>query len=152
MQPTKSVIRLVRAIGAEFLRRFIKPLAVAGAVVLAVLLAVAVWLVVAVNAWWWLLLAPTIALSLLFIIVLVVARIALRLVDSAESTEQKQAVAGYVDRLERVAENLQTPQFVLLYRVVRDVLWPRQDGFIATVSRDSKSLAPDFKKLLALFD
>lgn len=75
----------------------------------------------------------------------------LRVIDAAESKEQRRAVAEYVDHLQRVSENLQTAQFVILYRVVRDVLRPSQDGFILTVSRDSKALAPGFKKLLAHF-
>lgn len=151
MNGMKPTIRAVRAIGAEFIRRAIKPILLAGAGALAVSVALGIWLVVAVSAWWWLLLAPILFVAVVFTVLAIIVRVAVKLADSVQNREQKAAVTGYVDRLQRVAENLQTPQFVILYRVVRDVVQPRPDGFIATMSRDSRTLAPDFKQLVALF-
>lgn len=147
----KPIVNVVRAVGAEFVRRLLKPVIIAGLVVLAVLLAAGVWLVVSVNAWWWFFLAPVIFAGLVFAVLLIVVRVLLKLADSTQNRDQKRAVRDYVDKLQRVAENLQTPQYVILFRVVRDVARPRPDGFIESVSRDSKTLAPDFKRLTTLF-
>jgi MFS family permease len=143
MQPTITVIR---AIGVEFAHRAVRPLVIGGALLAVVLLAFGGWLV-SQNAWWWIFEAIFILGSLLFVALVVAVRIILRKVAPPLSKTQKQAVAGFVDKLERVAENLQTPQIVIVYYVIRDAIRPRSDGFIETVSRDSKELAPDFSNL-----
>lgn len=99
------------------------------------------------NAWWWLLEVVFIVGSLLFAFLVIVVNVILRWTEPVLTETQKQAVGGFVDKLERVAENLQTPQIVIIYYVVRDIIRPRPDSFIASVSRDSKALAPDFVRL-----
>jgi hypothetical protein len=147
MKPTFNV---VRAIGVEFIRRMLKPLIVAGAVVAVVLVGTGGWLTT-VNPWWWVLEALFLLASLFFVVLVIIARTVIRVADPPQTKDQKRAVRGYVDKLQRVAENLQTPQFVILYRVIRDTMRPRQDGFIETVSRDSKTLGPDFAELIRQF-
>lgn len=148
MQPTITVIR---AIGAEFARRMLRPIIIIGTILLLVLLAFGGWLTTQ-NAWWWLLEALFIIGSLLFMIVVVVLHIILRSIAPPLSKTQKQAIGNFVDTLERVAENLQTPQTIIIYYVVRDAIHPRRDGFIESVSRDSKTLAPDFLRLRKKFE
>ena len=63
------------------------------------------------------------------------------------SKKQKRDVAQYVDKLERVAETIQTPQLAIIFYVVRDTIRPTKQSFIETISTDSKALAPDFIKL-----
>ena len=147
----QTTFNTVRAVGAEFVRRTIKPLLVIGAVAAVVLLALGGWLA-SQNAWWWLIEAVFILGSLLYIGLLVLVRVVLQVVDPVRTNEQKQAVNDFVDKMQRVSENVQTPQFVIIYRVVRDTVRPRQHGFIETLSRDSKALAPDFVKLQRLFE
>jgi hypothetical protein len=148
MKPTISV---VRAIGAEFAKRMLKPILTIGVTAAAVLLSVGGWLTTQ-SAWWWIMEAVFILGSLLFAVLVVVARIIISSVGPTQSRSQKQAVGRFVDKLERVAEHLQTPQFVILYRVIRDIVRPRPGNFIETVSRDSKTLAPDFNELRKQFE
>jgi hypothetical protein len=54
--------------------------------------------------------------------------------------------------MERVTDNVRTPWPVILMQVVRDVIWPSRDGFIISMSRDSKTLAPGFLELVRLFE
>lgn len=152
MKPTlmKPTFNAVRAIGAEFSRRTLRPVVMIGAVVLAVLIALGGWLIT-VSPWWWLLEAPLLFGGAVFTVLVLIVRTAIRVADPPQTKDQKTAIRGYVDKLQRVAENLQTPQFIILYRVVRDIARPRPGGYIETVSNDSKSLAPDFTKLLAQF-
>jgi hypothetical protein len=146
----RPTLDAVRAVGAEFGRRALRPLIVLGAIVAVLLLAGGGWLTV-VNPWWWFLEAALILIVLVFVAAAVAARIALRVAEPPQNAEQRQAVASFVDKMQRVAENLHTPQLVILYRVVRDTVRPRANGFIETVARDSKSLAPDFRQLLERF-
>jgi hypothetical protein len=76
----------------------------------------------------------------------------LRLLRPDLTASQHQAVGAFVDKLERTSENLQTPQPVIIFRVVRDIV--RRNGeqsFIASLSRDTRSLAPDFIELQKSF-
>jgi hypothetical protein len=146
----KPTFNAVRAVGVEFVRRSLRPLVIAGVVAAVVLLAVGGWLTT-VNAWWWVLEAVFIFGAVVFAVLVIVARVVIRVADPPQTKDQKRAVRSYVDKLQRVAENLQTPQFVILFRVVRDTIRPRQDGFIETVAHDSKTLGPDFAALVKLF-
>lgn len=145
-----STIRAVRAIGAEFVRRTMRPLMVAGIATAILLVAIAGWLTT-VNVWWWILEALILLVTLVGVAVAIAIRIAIQTVDPPQDSVQRQAVRSYVDKLQRVAENLQTPQYVILYRVIRDTVRPKDDGFIGTVSRDSKTLGPEFAALLKHF-
>lgn len=147
----KPTINVIRAIGAEFARRTLRPLVIVGAVVAIALLGVGGWLTTQ-NAWWWLLEMIFIGASLLFVLLIVIVYIILRRVAPTLSDSQKRAVAAFVDKLERVAENIGTPQVVIIYYMVRDAVRPRPGGFVETVTRDSKTLAPDFAKLRREFE
>ena len=145
-------VKLVRAVAAEYVRRTIQPLLIAGAVVAVILASSGIWLVAGVSLWWWLFLAPVLSLCWGYAIVSVVILLVVRAVDAVQTPGQKQAVKDYTDMLERTAEHTRMPYMLILLLIAKDVLWPRPDGFVATVSRDSKSLAPDFIRLMRLFD
>jgi len=151
-QPSlQSTITLVRAIGTVFMWRFIKPLIVIGGLGAMVLLAVFGWLS-SRNLWWLVLEVAFVILTLLFLLLVLVVRVLLRGLEPRQTVDQKRAVESFVDKMERVSEHLQTPQLVIVFRVLRDMFRPRQDSFIKRVAEDSKTLAPDFKRLQALFD
>lgn len=150
----KPTIAVVRAIGAEFTRRALKPMLITGLIVGIVLLAVGGWLITK-SAWWWIFEVICICAMLIFLTLAVSAQFIVSKFAPQQSREQKQAVGLFVDKLERVAENLQTPQFVILFRVVRDIVRPPSgdnESFIVSVSRESKSLKPDFEQLRRQFD
>lgn len=147
MNPT---IAVVRAIGTEFVRRSLWPLTLIGGSVVLVLVGLGGWLTT-LNVWWWLLETVFLMLAIAYLIITVAVWTIIKLVRPDMTKSQRTAVGNYVDKLQRVADNVQTPQPVLLFRVVRDVVRPRQDGFIETVSRDSKGLAPDFVSLIRKF-
>jgi NADH:ubiquinone oxidoreductase subunit 6 (subunit J) len=144
-----AATRAVRAIGVVFARRTIRPFVIIGAVVLVGLLGLGGWLA-SNNAWWWLLEAVFIVATLLFAGLVIAVHWLLRRVAPPMSRSQRQAVEAFVDKLERVAEHLQTPQFMIVYYVIRDTLRPRPGGFITQVTHDSRTLHSDFAKLQRL--
>jgi MFS family permease len=146
----KPTITVARAIGAEFIRRKLRPLIIMGAVVAISLLCLGGWLA-AHNAWWWLIEAVFICGSLLFAAAVTVMYLILGKVEPLATRTQKQNVRSFVDKLEQLADSLQTPAFFILYYVIRDTIRPRQNGFIETVAHDSKTLAPEFSRLLKDF-
>lgn len=59
---------------------------------------------------------------------------------------------NFVDKLERVAEHAQTPVFIIVFRVARDVLFPREPNYIQSVTSESTTLKPDFIALQKSFE
>ncbi len=148
MRPLATVIR---AISVEFVRRALRPFVMVGVVTALALLSLGGWLTTQ-NAWWWLLEVVFIGGSLVFGLLLIMVDLILRKVEPELSKRQKQAVVAFVGKLERVAENIQTPQIVMIYYVVRDAIRPRPNSFIEAMSRDSRALAPDFTRLRKEFE
>jgi MFS family permease len=142
----KPTLRMVRAIGAEYIRRKVQPLLITVTVVLGVLLVLGGWLA-SRNAWWWIFEAVFIMASIVYILVVWAAWLLLKRVDAAQTKERRQAVRAFVDKFERVAEHVGTPFPLLVLRVVWDMLRPSKRGFITEVAEDSKTLAPDFLAL-----
>lgn len=147
----KPTIAATRAIGTEFARRMLRPFIIVGAVATVALLSLGAWLITQ-SAWWWLLEVVFIGGSVLFVVLVAIVNVILRRIEPTVSGTQKQDVVAFVDKLERVAENIQTPQIIIMYCVIRDTIRPRPDSFVETVARDSKALAPDFVVLCKTFE
>ena len=130
------------------MRRILRPLIIIGSIVAVVLLGIGGYLTT-LNAWWGILEIAFIMGVIIFLSLSIILRLLMKFADPPQSTSQRQAVRKYVDKLQRVSEHLQTPQLVVLYRVIRDTLWPQNNEhtFIETVSHDTKSLTPDFVDL-----
>jgi MFS family permease len=148
MRPTFAV---VRAIGIEFARRALKPIMIISIVGTLILLAIGGWLTTK-SAWWWFLEAFFIIGSLILAGTLIAIRAIFTRIGPKITRAQRKDVQSFVDKLEYVAESIKTPYPVIIFYVVRDTLRPKPNGFIESVSRDSKTLAPDFIKLRKDFE
>ena len=149
MQP---LITAVRAVGVEFVRRTARPLIIIVLVIALLAVAGGAWLTT-LNAWWWILEAVLIVYALLSLGLIVGFRMLLRLVEPPLSSQQRKDVGAFVDKLERTSEHVQTPQPLIIFRIVRDIIRRNgDDSFIASVSRDTRSLAPDFVELQRSFN
>jgi heme/copper-type cytochrome/quinol oxidase subunit 2 len=143
-------ILAIRAIGAEFANRIYLFVAVTVALILACFLGLSIWLTT-FSEWWWLLVILFIIVASIVIGVLVIIKLIIRSVRPSQSHLQKKQTKAFVDKLERLSEVAGTPKFILLFQVVRDIAAPRENGFIASVSTDTKSLKSDFTKLSQTF-
>jgi hypothetical protein len=147
MNPTITVIR---CIGTEFARRLLCPITIAASIVLG-LLVVGVLLLGTLNSWWLLLLIPVVMLLCIVTAVLTIVWLTIRTVTPVQSKTQRRAVKAYVDKLQRISDAAQTPKIILLFRIVRDVAAPRNDGFISSITDDTASLKRGFQELRDLF-
>lgn len=143
-------LKLIRAIGSEFIARKYKSLLITFVIVSFIVLGLAVWLVNN-SAWWWLLAVPLIIVILIGIGLLLTLRVAIKVLTPQLNKEQSKPLNDFVDKLERVAENIQTPPFVILLRVARDTVRPHKRSFIQSVAEDSTTLRTDFIKLQKYF-
>ncbi|MET1033412.1 MAG: hypothetical protein ABWX94_02845 [Candidatus Saccharimonadales bacterium] len=139
-------LQLIRAISGEFIARKFMSIVLLFAVVGILVLGGAIWLTT-ISARWWLLAIPVIGFVLLGIVTCVAARVIIGFVRPKLTKLQSTNVARFVDKLERIAENLQTPMFIVVYRVIRDVIRPHDPSFVQTMIGDSTSLRKDLADL-----
>lgn len=62
---------------------------------------------------------------------------------------QASAIKDFVDKLERVADSLQAPVPLIIFRMIRDIVSPRPKSYVQTVAEDSSTLRKDFLDLTA---
>ena len=142
-------IKLTRAVSSEFLARKLKSSAlILGAISLLCVIA-AFWLTTR-SAWWWLLAVPAVIFMLLGLGAYLAANTVVKIIRPELSPVQITGVKSFVDKLERVAETIHTPMFIIVFRVLRDAIWPRKNSFIKTAAKDGTTLHKDFLDLAKL--
>lgn len=147
----KPALLAVRSVAVEFARRLYKPVFIIVVIASVVLLAVSIWLVT-INAWWAILLVVVSLWVIIATIALVVAWVIMRVVAPSQNKSQRKLTKGFVDKLQNIAEAAGTPKFILLFQVFRDVISPRQNGFIESISSDTLSLKKDFVEIKKSFE
>lgn len=147
---TSRHIQIARAVGAEFLSRKLRAISLLVIILIVALLGLGIWLVT-LSAWWWILLVFIICGTVFSLVLLVTARIVIRIFRPGMSRIQKQAVNDFVDKTERIAETIQTPPFMIFFKILKDVISPREDTFIRQIADDSMSLRTDYAALSELF-
>lgn len=144
-------IKTVRAVGAELAWRMIRPMLIIGITIAVLLLTLGGWLTTQ-DALWWILQFIFITSITFFVLLSVVVVTILRYFTPLQNDGQKKAVGNFVDKLQRVADTLGISNFVLLFRIVRDVVRPQEKTFIEQVTEDSTTLHTDFIRLQKLFE
>lgn len=147
----KPTLQASRSVAAEFANRLYVPILILSAVVLAILLALSIYLVT-LSAWWVILLVLVSLVTLFAAGGLTIAWVFIRIVTPSQTKVQKNMTKSFVDKLQRVAEIAATPKFFLFFQVMRDVVNPRQDGFVISATGDASSLKNDFIELKNSFN
>src|SRR5687767_11927873 len=144
-------IDVLRAIGSEFISRKLKPVLLVADIFALIIMIAAVWLTT-LSVWWWLLAGPVLILTMIGLFAFLAVRKILTKLSPKLDKSQKTSVKRFVDKVERVAENLQTPIFVIVFRVIYDILRPsRKYVYIKTLIVDSSTLREDFLGLQRKF-
>lgn len=146
MQP---FVLTLRAIGTQLAMRLYIPAVIAASLVIALLVAVGLWLTT-LSDWWWLLFIPIAALLFISFAVAFVVLMLIRYVRPDQTKTQKQAVKQFVDKLQGVADIAGTPKFIILFRVVRSIAAPKKDPYLSNLVKN-RELAGEFRELQRLF-
>jgi flagellar biosynthesis protein FlhB len=142
----KSDMNLIRAIGSEFVLRKFKSLLVPFVIAVTILLGVVIYLAT-LNAWWLIIALPIGLLTIVGSIVLVGIYMLMSAIRPQLSKTQKGQVSDFVDKMERVAEHVQTPLPVIIFRIVIDSIRKPQKTFIHAMAEDSTTLHSDYLQL-----
>lgn len=140
----------IRSIGAEFANRVYIIVTLIASMIAVSLLALTYWLTT-VSSWWWLLMIVLIIILSIITGVLVIIKMIIRSVTPSQSSAQKTQTKAFVDKLEKLSETVQTPKFILLFQLVRDIAAPRDNGLVASLSTNTASLKHDFTDLINSF-
>jgi len=136
----------VKAIGAELARRIYLPIVITFAIVALILIALLSW-AVSMDLLWLLVAVPVFGLLIVAALILaVVGYVFKRLAPSINKSQRKQ-VSVFVDKLQSLSEIAQTPKFILLFKIARDVVSPKQSNFISSSVQNSLALKKDFNEL-----
>ncbi|MBC7459531.1 hypothetical protein H7200_02340 [Candidatus Saccharibacteria bacterium] len=145
-----ETILTVRAVASEFARRLYQPVVIGLSVSMVAVIAILIWLLT-MSAWWLLLALPLFILFIAMSILIIISGIVIRSVSPLQTKHQRTSVSLFVDQLQRISEVTQTPKFILLFRVVKDVIVPAKTSFIQSVITDSASVRADFQSLVRSF-
>lgn len=148
---TSAHVLASRAVGSEFIKRKLAGVTLAIALLSAAFLGAGIWLTTK-SGWWWILMVGIIAWVILAIILLTVAWFAVRMLRPQMNSAQKQAVADFVDKIERVSETIQVTPFMIFFRILKDMLFPPEKTFISQIAEDSTSLHSDYILLSKQFE
>lgn len=146
----KPSILAIRSVGAELANRIFIPVAIIVVIISAALIGLAIWLTT-LSSWWWLLVALLVIVVPVAIGILIIVKLVIKSVTPLQSRYQKRQTKAFVTKLQQLAETAQTPKFILLFHVVRDIASPRDNGFIGSTSNDTVALKRDFTALVETF-
>lgn len=150
MRP-KPIILATRAISSEFIRREYSSLLwiVGGALVIFHILGI--WLI-SQSTWWWLLEGVFILLTAVAIVACGLAVVAIKLLRPTQTKNQRKMIKKFVGSLQEIADTAQTPKFVLLFRLFKDILLPSQDSLVGQITSKATSLKPELQEIVRSFD
>jgi hypothetical protein len=148
-----STVKAVRAVTSHYAKDLLRPILVIGIAVYAIIMALVIWITVAVNGWWILLgFIPTI----LFCVGLAIwggVWFAARRLSPDMNKTQKKATKEVVEQVSKVAEQLGTPRFILIFRIIKDVTFPSssKQTLIGELADTPGQLHRSFEALRKLF-
>ncbi|HET8884033.1 MAG TPA: hypothetical protein VFM68_01025 [Candidatus Saccharimonadales bacterium] len=147
----KTHISALRAVTAMYVHTLLSPIIKWGSGIAAGLLIGIGLLMYFFSPWWGLLAVPVLTIATIGLVVWLLVRAALKHVSPQLNKPQTDATKQFVAKTQRVAETVQTPYFVILFYIVKDLVTGRSKGYIYEVVQDSKTLRGDFEELRKLF-
>lgn len=146
----KPTIQAVRAIAARFALQVYVPVAAIISAIVIGLIVLSGWLTT-YSPWWWVLFVLAVLLGMIIGTILIIIWAIITVVTPNQTPKIRRQVRAFVEKISQLSEVAQTPKFILLFRLVRDTLRPREDSYIASVSTATKTLRTDFTELIEAF-
>ena len=141
-----GILLVLRAVSVEFARRIYVPIVIIAAIIGVIAIILSIWLT-AMSAWWWILVVIVFLGVIIAGVILGVIAIIMNVANPKQTRAQKIDVKMFVDKLQGLSEITQTPKFILLFRIVKDIVAPKEDGFVKKTIGNTLSLRKDFETL-----
>ena len=148
-----KTVLAVRATASEYAKRWLwLPLAI-GVVIYLVIVGIIWWVAAVASPWWWLLAIIPTFLFLIALTVWIIARVVTHRIAPPMNKAQKSAAKAFVQKIDKAAERVGTPKFVMLYRIIKDVIVrpTSNQTFIGEIAQESNDMRRAFDELRTSF-
>lgn len=152
MADVAASIRAIRALGALFLIRALRPIAILVVILLAAAYILVIMLSLSFGSWWLLsllLLVPV--TSALALVAFGLWYFTQRILPRKLTKQEREQLNGFTDKLFGVAEKTRTPYPIILVLIAKDVLRGRESSFLSSMIGDSRSLLKEFSSIQRMF-
>lgn len=141
-----------RAITVELMwREYIKALGIV-AIIIVVSYILSIWFLSA--NWWFLSLVGAFLLlgTVVLTITVVVLVVAIGFLRPSQTSEQAMAVRSFVDTLQDISGSVQTSKFIMLFRLLKDMVVPGSITLVERFALQTGTLRAKFDAIVVLFD
>lgn len=148
-----STVKAVRAVTSEYAKQLLWPILFIGVGAYTAIMLIISWIAYIVSPWWLLLaFVPTVLFCVGLAIWIGVRATASRIAPDMNQ-RQKAATRKVVKLVGSVAEQLGTPRFVLIFRIIKDVVFPSssKQTLIGELTETPGQLHRSFDELRKLF-
>lgn len=148
-----TTVLAIRAVTATYARHILKPVFFIGIGVYALVMALIIWISVAVDRWWLVLaIVPTFLIIVGLGAWVLVWKLSGRL-SPQMNKKQRAATKKFIHHIDDVAEHIGTPRVVLVFRVLKDVAVRQKTSrtFIGEIAQKPGDMKRDFDDLRKLF-
>lgn len=118
-----STLLAIRAITAHYGRQLLWPILWAGTTAYVVLFAVIWWLAAQVSSWWWILELILTPMFIAGLALWALCFVIIRRIHPRINKQQQKLVREIVAHAAHIAGEMGTPKFIILGRIVRDVVF-----------------------------
>lgn len=148
-----STVLTVRAITAVFGRRLLWPVLIVLLAVYGIVFGLSWWLAAVVHPLWWLLVVMLTPICIVAGALWIVCFLLLRRIHPPLTTHQKRLTNELVDHVAHIAEELGTPRFIILGRVLRDAVFGSslRNSYIGQMTREPGEAHRKFEALRRSF-
>lgn len=148
-----STVQAVRAVTSEYAKQLLRPILFIGVGAYALIMLIIGWIAYAASPWWLLLaFIPTI-LFCVGLAIWIGVRVTASRIAPTMNREQRTATRKVVKLVGSVAEQLGTPRFILIFRIIKDVVFPpsSKQTLIGELAETPGQLHRSFNELRKLF-
>ncbi len=148
-----KTVLAVRAITSEYAKRWLFPFLLVGIGVYTLVMLVIGWVATVVSSWWWLLAIVPTFVFLVALTVWIIARIIAGRVSPPLNASQQKAAKQFNKRIDKAAENIATPKFIFMYRIIKDVIVRPTSSktFIGEIAQEPGEMRRAFDELRSTF-
>ena len=148
-----STVQAVRAVTSEYAKQLLRPILFIGVGVYALAMAIVIWIAYAASPWWLLLAFLPTTLFCVGLAIWIGVRVTAGRLAPEMNKQQKNATKKVVKSLGSVAEQLGTPRFILIFRIIKDVVFPpsSKQTLIGELATTPGQLHRSFEELRKMF-
>lgn len=144
-------IAIIRSVAIEYLIRLVKPYIYNIGFICILLTGFVVYISYFSSQWWLLLIFPILLAAAIVACIWLALLVASKRSQQYMNNEQCLAVKSFVTKIDQLTEQIHTPHYKIIFRILRDILFRKKQGFIQQFTSDTSTLKNDYATLKKTF-